>query len=235
MTAESLTVSDLETAGGAENYRDWMLNRFRPYMGQRILDAGAGIGTFTEQLLDRELVIAADGDEVFIDVLRQRLGPRLKLDPVMVDLTGPAIRELAQHRLDTVLCVNVLEHIEDDRAALANFHALLQPGGRLVLLVPAHQFLYGTVDRQLEHCRRYSRRELRRKFEDAGFMVEHLSEMNFIGIAGWFLNNRIQRRDRVSPRHVALYDKWVVPWAERLERVVHPPVGLSIIAVGRKD
>ena len=156
------------------------------------------------------------------------------MDPVLVDLTGPEIRGLADQRFDTVLCVNVLEHIDDDRAALANFHALLQPGGRLVLFVPAHQFLYGTVDQQLEHCRRYSKREVHRKFVEAGFSVEHLSEMNPIGILGWFLNNRVQRRKRVSPKHLQLYDTWVVPWAERVERVVTPPIGLSILAVGRK-
>lgn len=235
MTEESISIKDLENTSEAVNYRNWMFNRFRPYIGQRVLDAGAGIGTFTELVLDREFVVAVDGYEPFVEVLRQRLGPRLSVEPVLADLSGPAMRELAQYRCDTVLCVNVLEHIEDDRATLANFHALLQPGGRLVLFVPAHQFLYGTVDRQLEHYRRYSKREVRRKLEVAGFTVEHLSEMNFVGMAGWFLSNRIQRQKRVAPRQIAIYDRWVAPVAERVERIVPPPIGLSVLAIGRKD
>lgn len=234
MSEESLTVNDLEIAGGAENYRDWIVRRARPYLGQRILDAGAGIGTFTELLLDgqAELVVAADGYPPFIDVLRQRLGSRLQQDPILVDLAGPGMAELSRYRFDTVVCINVLEHIEDDRAALANFFSVLQPGGRVVIFVPAHMALYGSVDRQLEHCRRYSRSELRRKLTEAGFTIEVLSEMNLIGIAGWWLNNRGQQR--VSPKQIALYDKLIVPLAERMERMVPMPMGLSIVAVGRK-
>lgn len=235
MSEESISVNDLENTSEATNYRNWMFNRFRPYLGQRIFDAGAGIGTFTELLLDREFVVAADGYAPFVDELRERLGDRLPVDPVLVDLSGPGVREFAPLQFDTVLCVNVLEHIKDDCAALANFHALLQPGGRLVLFVPAHQFLFGTVDRQLEHYRRYSRREVRSKFEEAGFAVEHLSEMNLVGMAGWFLNNRVQRRKRVSSQQIMFYDRWVAPWAERMESVVPPPIGLSVLAVGRKD
>ena len=234
MSEESLTVGDLEVAGGAENYRNWILHRMTPYLGQRILDAGAGIGTFTELLLDRELVVAADGYPRFIEVLNQRLGTRLPVPPVLVDLAGPAMSTLISYRFDTVISVNVLEHIESDRAALANFYQVLQPGGRLIIFVPAHMALYGTVDRQLEHCRRYTRPELRRKLGETGFEVEHLSEMNVIGIFGWWLNNRVQRRNRVSPLQLTVYDKWIVPVAEQIERVVRPPIGLSILAVGRK-
>jgi SAM-dependent methyltransferase len=234
MRDDCLTVGDLEVAAEARNYQNWMLNRFRPYLGQRILDAGAGIGAFTEHLLDRELVVAAEGYAPFVEVLHQRLGRRLQVDPIHVDLAGPAMRDLAYHRFDTVLCVNVLEHIEDDRTTLANFSALLQPGGRLVLFVPAHMFLYGTVDRQLGHWRRYTRAELREKLAQAGFGIEHLSAMNVVGTLGWFLNNRVRRQDRVPLRQIALYDKWIVPVAERIERVVRPPIGLSILAVGRK-
>ena len=234
MPGENIAVSDLEIAAEAENYRRWLLRRFRPYIGQRILEAGAGIGNYTELLLDYELVVPTDVYPPCLDVLRQRLGDRLKVDPVAADLADSAIRNLAHHQFDTVMCVNVLEHVEDDIAALANIHALLQPGGRLILYVPAHQFLYGPVDRSLDHFRRYSRREVRRKLQEAGFTVEHLSEMHFLGIAGWFLNNRVQHRQTISSAQLGVYDKWIVPWVERLERVVPPPIGLSIFAVGRK-
>src|SRR3954466_13546837 len=109
---------------GAVNYRNWMLRRFHPFLGERILEVGAGIGNFTELLLDREFVLPTDVYPPCLDVLRQRIGHTLKADPTVVDLADPVIRELARHRFDTVLCVNVLEHVEDDSAALANIFAV---------------------------------------------------------------------------------------------------------------
>lgn len=234
MRGDNITVSDLEIMAGAVNYRNWMLRRFRPYLGQRILEVGAGIGNFTELLLDREFVLPTDVYSPCLDVLQQRIGHRLKAAPTVVDLADPKLRELVHYQFDTVLCVNVLEHVEDDCAALANIFAVLQPEGRLVLYVPAHPFLYGSVDDSLGHFRRYRRREVRGKLRGAGFAIDHLSEMNSVGIAGWFLNNRVLRRREEAPAQIGFYDRWIVPWAERLERIVPSPVGLSIIAIGRK-
>jgi 2-polyprenyl-3-methyl-5-hydroxy-6-metoxy-1,4-benzoquinol methylase len=234
MTTNTITVSDLEIMAGAVNYRTWMLRRFAPYLGQRILEVGAGIGNFTELLLDRELVLPTDVYPPCVERLQDRIGHRLKADPVVIDLADPAIRQLASHRFDTVLCTNVLEHVADDRASLANIFGVLQPGGRLLLYVPAHPILYGTVDASLDHFRRYTRRDVAAKLTGAGFTVEHLSEMNAVGTIAWFLNGRVLRRREESVGQVTLFDRWIVPWMERVERVAPPPFGLSILGVGRK-
>jgi 2-polyprenyl-3-methyl-5-hydroxy-6-metoxy-1,4-benzoquinol methylase len=234
MTDDPSSLFSLDTAAAATNYRDWMLRRFSPWLGQRVVDVGAGIGTFTELLLDREFVLPTDPYPPFVEILKERLGPRLAVDPVQLDLEDPGIMELSRYRIDTVLCSNVMEHVEHDRIALRNIHGMLEPGGRLVMFVPAHPFLYGPVDRELDHYRRYTRKEVREKLAEAGFAIDHLSEMNIMGIPGWFLNNRIQRRTDINPKQVMLYDRWIAPWAERLETLIPPPIGLSILAVGRK-
>lgn len=129
----------------------------------------------------------------------------------------------------------MLEHIEDDLRALSQMHALLIPRGRLVLLVPAFQFLYGSVDRALGHYRRYTRKDLLPTIQRAGFFIERSFYMNVVGMAGWFWNNRIIKRTEESGKQIGVFDRYIAPLAEFTERLVPPPAGLSLIAVGRKE
>jgi SAM-dependent methyltransferase len=130
------------------------------------------------------------------------------------------------------LCTNVLEHIEDEARTLANFYDLLTEGGRVVLLVPAHPALHGSMDAHLGHYRRYTRDRLAQLMRDAGFAVEHLEHVNRIAVAGWYLNSKILRRKDVPAFQAYLFDR-LVPML-RLEKYWRMPVGLSLIAVGRK-
>jgi hypothetical protein len=127
----------------------------------------------------------------------------------------------------------VLEHVEDDLRALQFMREALVPGGRTIILVPAFQFLYGTVDRAIEHYRRYTRKTLLPPMRAAGFEIEAAFYMNVVGMAGWFWNNRIRRTREENPAQIAVFDRFVAPWAERIERALPPPFGLSLIAVGR--
>jgi SAM-dependent methyltransferase len=129
------------------------------------------------------------------------------------------------------VCSNVLEHIEDDRGALTAIREVLQPGGRVVLIVPAVKSIYGEIDRAINHYRRYSRDEISEKLATAGLEVEHLSYFNMLGIPGWWLNAVVLRR-RAVPGFQARVNDWLVPWL-RLERGFGPPVGMSLLAVGK--
>jgi len=238
MNADSITISDLEIMSNANNYRNWMYRQIAPFIGQRVLEIGAGIGNFTELLLDRELVVATDKYGPCIDYLSARLGEQLNAMPIQVDIAelgGRIDQQFIEYGFDTLICLNVLEHVEDDLRALSNMHRALKPGGRLILLVPAFQFLFGTVDRSLEHYRRYTRKTLAPKLTQAGFRIEKTFYMNVIGIAGWFLNNRITKRREESKEQIKFFDQHVAPWAERIERLLPPPIGLSLIAIGIKD
>jgi len=232
-TGSNITVSDLEVMSEAENYRNWMYRQISPFIGQRILEVGAGIGNFTSLLLDREMVLPVDKYLPCVEHLQERLGHHLRVQPRQVDIADPVDQVLKDYRFDTVICMNVLEHIADDLSALSNMRTVLVPGGKLILLVPAFQFLYGTVDRSLEHYRRYTKRELLPKMLRTGFQVEKAFYMNFIGMAGWFVNNRLLKWREESASQIGLFDRFVAPWAERIEKLVPPPIGLSLIAVGR--
>jgi SAM-dependent methyltransferase len=228
------TVSDLEMMAAATNYRGWMFHRIAPYIGQRVLEVGAGIGNFTMLLLDRELVVAVDTYGPCVEALERRFASATNVVPIEANIARLAGDRLSHYRFDTIVCLNVLEHIEDDVRALDTMHDVLVDSGRLVLLVPAFGFLFGTVDRALQHHRRYTRRTLVPKLVAACFEIEKTFYMNLVGMAGWFLNNRVLKRREESPAQILLFDRFFAPYADRLEQFIRPPIGLSLIAVCRK-
>jgi SAM-dependent methyltransferase len=221
------------TLAEADRYNGWIVDQVRPWAGRRILDAGCAIGNITRRWLDRDLVVAVELLEGYVRRVRERLGAHPNFQVFQYDLADPRVRELARFRFDTVTCFNVLEHVEADEQGLANFHALLQPGGHLLMVVPACRWLYGTLDAAENHYRRYRREELRGKVQRAGFRILRLRYMNFPGVFGWFVNGRLLRRRTLPPRQVAIYDR-LVSWIAALERVVPPPVGQSLVLVARK-
>jgi len=127
-----------------------------------------------------------------------------------------------------------LEHIEDHRSALRGMASVLVPGGAIVLLVPAFQSLYGPIDRNLSHRRRYSRTSLAGLAQGAGLRVEKLHYVNAAGFFGWWINAHIFRRAAQSERQIRIFDRCIVPWMSRLEAVVPPGFGQSLFAVLRK-
>jgi SAM-dependent methyltransferase len=139
---------------------------------------------------------------------------------------------LAAQRFDTVFCINVLEHIEDDLGALRTFGRVLVPGGRVLIWVPAVQAAYGPLDAELGHYRRYSKTSLGRVFADAGLELQALRYSNPIGLVGWMFNSHVLKTKAHSLWQVRVFDSLIAPWALPLERLVPPPIGLSLIAVG---
>ena len=133
-----------------------------------------------------------------------------------------------------MFCVNVLEHIEDDREALRSFHRVLIPGGHVLIWVPAVQAAYGPLDAELGHFRRYSKASLRAAFEAAGLDIVTLRYSNPIGLLGWMFNARVLKSREHSIRQVRMFDNYIAPWALPGERLRPPPIGLSLIAVGRR-
>src|SRR5262245_25022037 len=122
MSYDQILVSDLETMAAATNYRNWMFSRLAPYIGQRIVEIGAGIGNFTQLLIDRELVVATDNYQPCIDYLNSKFGERLKVSPILLDAARDISPDLRNYQFDTVICLNVLEHIQDDLRALLQMH-----------------------------------------------------------------------------------------------------------------
>jgi glycosyltransferase involved in cell wall biosynthesis/phospholipid N-methyltransferase len=216
----------------AERYNQWMLQQLTPWLGQRVLEIGSGIGSFTRYLVGRELLLATDLNPRYLRILANTFERHTRVEVLPLDLTSFEPAALAERTLDTILCLNVLEHIEDDRGALRRLHASLAPGGRLLLLVPAHEWLYGAIDRAIDHHRRYERTGLEAKLREAGFQLEHTQFFNRLGVLGWYLNSVILRRSRVPGLQLQLQNV-LVPLL-RAEGALHLPFGLSLVAVARR-
>jgi SAM-dependent methyltransferase len=216
----------------AERYNRWMLQQLAPWLGQRVLEVGSGIGNFTRYLVGRDLIVATDLNPRYLRILGNTFERHTRVEVIPLDLTDFDPAPLAARNLDTILCLNVLEHVENDREALRRLHASLTPGGCLLLLVPAHQRLYGTIDRAIDHHRRYERPGLAAKLEEAGFHVESMQFFNRIGVLGWYLNSVILRRTQVPGFQLHLQNL-LVPLL-RAEAALPLPFGLSLVAVARR-
>jgi glycosyltransferase involved in cell wall biosynthesis len=212
-------------------YNAWMWNQIAPFVGQRILEVGSGVGNMTRFFARRERVVATDLNEKYLLILHHLFDRHPNVRIERLDLNEDA-RWLESERLDTVVCLNVLEHIEHDEQALASLFRILSFGGRLVLLVPALPALYGSLDRALDHHRRYARDELLTKLRSAGFEVERSWFFNLLGVAGWYLNSRVLRRTTFPPVQLTLYDALVPLF--RVESRFRLPLGMSLIAIARK-
>jgi SAM-dependent methyltransferase len=231
---DNAMIADLEVMAQARNYQKWIFNRIAPFIGSRVLEVGAGIGNFTQLLLDRELVLPTDISELCLNRLQKRLGSKLPLPAEILDLGNPGENDFQQYRFDTVVCLNVLEHVEDDLRALSFINSVLVPGGRAVILVPAFMFLFGTIDSSIGHFRRYTKRTLLPPMREAGFEIESRFYMNVVGMAGWFWNNRIRRHKEENPAQIGFFDRYISRPAEQVERLFPPPFGLSLVAIGKK-
>lgn len=224
--------STLVALSEARRFNQWMYETIAPRIGNRVLEVGSGIGNITRLLAQREFVLATDCDTHYLGHLKNRFPTRPNVQVGHLDLNDIPVEELRRFEFDTVVCLNVLEHIERDQEVLQRLYDLLAPGGRLVLLVPAHQALFGSLDKELGHYRRYGHGELAAKIQQAGFGVEKMQYFNATGILGWFVNSRLLGRKQLSPFQVRLYELLLPLF--KLERFLPLPFGLSLIVSAAK-
>jgi 2-polyprenyl-3-methyl-5-hydroxy-6-metoxy-1,4-benzoquinol methylase len=226
---------DLETMSEAKRYQAHIFELFRRHIGARVLEVGCGIGTTTRRLLEiSDYVLGIEPNRSSADRVREAIGahPRFRLRECHLEECDQ--RELARERFDTIVCINVLEHIEDDVQALRTFRDIVAAAnGQVLIFVPAVQALYGPLDAELGHHRRYSKRSLAAAFDAAGLDLTALRYTNPIGLLGWLFNARVTKSIAHSSRQIALFETLVAPWALPLERLLPMPIGLSLVAVGR--
>ena len=227
-------INDLILMSSAENYHNWIFSQFKEHLGQRVVELGGGIGTYTELLLDREFVVVVDNYWPCVEYLRERFCRHESVLPKYMDIESHHMKLLRNYKPDSIICINVLEHVKEDFIALLYMSHILQDGGKLVLLVPAYQFLYGTIDRIVGHHRRYSKNDLKKKIFRAGLKIEDMFYMNSFAAPCWFINNRILRKKEESANQISLYDRFFVPILQKLEGIRRPPFGLSLVVIASK-
>jgi SAM-dependent methyltransferase len=218
----------------AKNYFAWQGGLVSREIGRRVIEVGCGLGNFTGRLLDRDVVIAVDKEPACVTALQARYSGHSNLHTIAGDVVGQEFADLADFRADTCVCLNVLEHIQDDRDALDRMVSVLAPSGVVVLLVPAFPSLYGAIDANLGHFRRYSRASLERLAASAGLRIRKVHYVNALGFFAWWANAHIFRREAQSEAQIEMFDRFLVPIVSRIESFLPPPFGQSLFAVLQK-
>ena len=222
----------LDALAGAQRFNRWMADTIQPYIGKRVLETGAGIGNLTRILCPRrERYIAGDIDPEYLARLRARFQHRPKMEVRHCDLSNPIDFAPLASAVDTVVCLNVLEHIPEDTAGLRNIYAALRPGGRAIVLVPHGAEVFGSLDTALGHFRRYSRAELQGRMEQAGFRVERILDFNRIARPAWYVTGRLRKGKTLSRFQLYVFDRLVWLWRRIDHLLPWPPNSIIAIAV----
>jgi 2-polyprenyl-3-methyl-5-hydroxy-6-metoxy-1,4-benzoquinol methylase len=228
---ESTSLTIQTRLSDADRYNRWIYAQIEPFLGRRILDVGCAIGNITQFYMDRDQVIGLDVLPESLEVARERFAGR-KFEAYQLDVSSERLLQFRDRNLDTAVCLNVLEHVEDDVHALRNMRDTLTPGSRICVLVPVNKWLYGPMDVVDHHYRRYTRAEFNAKAAEADLVIEHQRYFNMLGIAAWFFTNKIMRRSLAAPVQYSLYDR-LVPLLRALEGTFPPPAGLSLVTICR--
>jgi SAM-dependent methyltransferase len=225
---------DLEAMSFAVNYHEWILDEFRRFLGKRVVEVGAGTGSFSELLLREkpESLILVEPSEMFA-ALRANISA---IETETAITFHRAIFAGIADRIDadSIVYVNVLEHIEDDRGELEIIYRALKPGGRLFIFVPALRALFGEFDRRIGHFRRYRKKEIEEKCRAAGFRILKSKYFDLAGIFPWFVKYKLLGSDSLESGAVTFYDKFAVPIVQKFEKILPAPIGKNVLMIVEK-
>lgn len=229
---------DLEAMSFAVNYHRWIFEEISPFLGRDIVEVGAGIGSFSEMLLesDPDTLTLVEPSAMYeqLHATFADNGRRTRVGHFNAIFAEVADDIVARNAPDSIIYINVLEHIEDDRHELALIHQALKSGGKCILFVPALQALYGNFDKKLGHFRRYGKGELEQKCAKAGFKILKSTYFDFAGVLPWFVKYRLLKSETIGGGAVEMYDRLVVPVFKRIEAIVRVPIGKNILLIAEK-
>jgi len=226
----------LESGREADNYNRWVAEQFLPFVGNRVLEVGCGIGNLSQFWTDREFFLGIDTEPQCVTKCAERFRDRPNVRIVRDAVGAPGwVERWSADRFDTIVAVNVLEHIRDDRCAVDGWRRIVAAGGggTIGVFVPAFEFVFSSFDKRYGHFRRYTKETLRDKLLDADLDIEVLRYFNMPGLLAWWGTFVLMRRMQAGSGAVGFYDKAVVPLLRRLEKRITPPFGNSIVAVCR--
>lgn len=217
-------------------YNGVLYSHIEPFLKGSVMEVGSGIGNFTERIMDAKSVSSVtcfEIDKSCCEAFRKRLGPKSTWPKVKLheyDFNKSDLKE----RFDFIFSLNVLEHIENDSEAVRKLIEYLKPGCFLFLYLPAMPCIYGSIDRELQHYRRYNKRMLKGLFQGLHVEIMKTRYCNMIGAAGWFYTNRILKRKSQSPGMVSFYDRYIFPFSNYMERFLPNFFGSNIYILARK-
>ncbi len=227
-------VGTLEVFEDARRYNAWICERVSNAIGARVLEVGSGIGNIVAELLARKEVTSVTATDLCagsLATLHDRFGEDERLQTEVWNAEDPPTPALLEEKFDTIICSNVLEHIENHEQALKHMKQLLKPDGKLVLLVPSNPLIFSGLDEDLGHFRRYTEEELRRVMGAAGFTIHRLFPHNLVGALGWAWAGKICGRRTLRPSDTKTFDK-LVPFLKVIDPwLTIPAGGVSLIAI----
>jgi glycosyltransferase involved in cell wall biosynthesis len=221
---------DLIDMEAAPKYTEWTLARTRPYVGDLLLEIGSGIGNNVRILMQYTDVIATEIEPVYLQVLRNAYLNTPGVDVREWDATQPPPPDLPQP--DSILCSNVIEHIEDDQAVIRHADQILKPGGRMIFIVPRGEKLYSTLDTAIGHYRRYDKQSMYSLFENIGYEIEECFTLNKIGVLGWWYRGKVAKQKAIGRAGLKAFNM-LVPIFKLIDPIL-PWKGLSLVVVARK-
>lgn len=227
----------IDSIKNASNFTKWSISIIDKYIGNNILEIGAGIGTFTDFFLQKETVIATEIDDYCFAELLKKYDNNYKIKVINGDILDDSFVETVKQvnpDINTVICFNVLEHIEDDSKAIGNIKKCIKKDGYIILRVPAFNLLYSNLDRNVGHFRRYSKKDISEKILLNGLEIVELSYMDMVGFMAWFFLFKIFKKESfASENQIGIYDKFV-PLFSKIEKLIKYPFGLTLFAVCKK-
>ena len=222
----------------ASNFAKWSVSLIDKYIGERVLEVGGGIGTFTDFFVDKEILLTTEIDDDCFMTLSSKYRNNNNVEVVNENILNDKFIENAKEKyFDTVICFNVLEHIDNDIEAIKNMkECIKKDGGHLIIRVPAFNLLYSKLDRNVGHFRRYTKKSMLKKlslFDD--LEIIELFYMDIVGFFAWFfLFKIIGKESFASEGQIGLYDKLFVPFFSKIEKMINYPFGLTLFAICRK-
>lgn len=219
----------LESMSLAKYYNSWVVNKFKKFLKGDILEVGFGIGSFTSELVNYGPVWAIDVDQEFVK--NSKLSHQnLKLGFGDIE-AGKYF--FGNKKFDTIVCLNVLEHIKNDEKSLNNLYSLLNKNGKLIIIVPSQMFLFGEIDKAIGHFRRYHKNKLLDIMKKIGYRIIYQKRLNLLGSFGWFISGKILRQTKIKKGNIKLFDL-IAPLFLGMEKFYEPPIGTSLLIIASK-
>ena len=236
---DEVGLDTLDVIAEAEKFNRWMFETIAPHCFGKVLEIGSGIGNISAFFIERKFDITLTDIRVeYCKKLEEKFGGNKNVEGVnLMDLVDPNFDSLFGKffdKFDTIFALNVVEHIKDDQLAIANCRKMLKKGGKLIILVPAYQWLYNGMDEDLEHYRRYNVKSLTAVFEASNLSVKQSKYFNFIGIFGWLFTGKLLRKRNIPGDQMKIFN-YLVPVFKVADKILGNSMGLSVIVVGEKE
>lgn len=223
---------NLKAIDNSNKFTDWLFDQIKSDIRGNILEIGSGVGTYSKKLIKKygkDKVVLSDIDSEYLKNLKNEFK---KTKILNLDLNKKPNLNL---KFDTIIALNVLEHVKNDSDALMNLKKILKPNGNLILLVPAHKNLFNEIDKAVGHFRRYKKKELIKKSLKAGFEIKKVFYFNFLAIPAWYVNGNILKKAAISEGAMGFYNKLVPILRFTEEKILKKRVGISLIIILKND